>query len=283
MRSRAFTLIELLVVIAIIAILAAILFPVFAQAKQAAKSAASISNNKQIVLGHLLYMGDTEDTFVPANRWDDSGNFIGYSSWVWNILPYIKSADLFEDPLAPRVPRNSAFGFVNQITLTGTFGYNYSTLAPYEGPTPLVVPSTRSQSSLGAPSNTVMLTGRFEQTSESRLTGGQYYSYGAIGPDTSVIVDPPDCRTRADWCFDGWGVGSFWGDPALMGIKSYEAGSLTGGTSLRAAEKATVGFADGSVRKLSPGALAIGTNWNRTINASAVQLIDKSQYLWDNE
>jgi len=59
-----FTLIELLVVIAIIAILAAILFPVFAQAKVAAKKTACISNEKQQLLGTIMYNGDYDDTCV---------------------------------------------------------------------------------------------------------------------------------------------------------------------------------------------------------------------------
>ncbi len=62
---RGFTLIELLVVIAIIAILAAILFPVFAQAKAAAKKTAAISNEKQQLLGTLMYGNDYDDTCVP--------------------------------------------------------------------------------------------------------------------------------------------------------------------------------------------------------------------------
>jgi prepilin-type N-terminal cleavage/methylation domain-containing protein len=61
--KKAFTLIELLVVIAIIAILAAILFPVFAQAKLAAKKAVSISNQKQIALGLIMYAGDSDDVY----------------------------------------------------------------------------------------------------------------------------------------------------------------------------------------------------------------------------
>jgi prepilin-type N-terminal cleavage/methylation domain-containing protein len=62
---RGFTLIELLVVIAIIAILAAILFPVFAQAKAAAKKTAAISNEKQQVLGTIMYGDDYDDMCVP--------------------------------------------------------------------------------------------------------------------------------------------------------------------------------------------------------------------------
>src|SRR5689334_6005971 len=55
MRRQGFTLIELLVVIAIIAILAAILFPVFAQAREMARKTSCISNQKQILMGALMY------------------------------------------------------------------------------------------------------------------------------------------------------------------------------------------------------------------------------------
>ena len=73
---RAFTLIELLVVIAIIAILAAILFPVFAQAKAAAKKTASLSNDKQIALGAIMYGGDVDDMIPPAGSFPSSGGTI---------------------------------------------------------------------------------------------------------------------------------------------------------------------------------------------------------------
>ncbi|MCD6052443.1 MAG: hypothetical protein K0Q55_3861 [Verrucomicrobia bacterium] len=92
---KAFTLIELLVVIAIIAILAAILFPVFAQAKEAAKATQVLSQQKQIITGMMLYIGDQEDTLpsyitrlnVPSNGYfrDD------IVSWPVQFDPYIKS------------------------------------------------------------------------------------------------------------------------------------------------------------------------------------------------
>src|SRR5579862_9447937 len=66
--KKAFTLIELLVVIAIIAILAAILFPVFAQAKLAAKKAVSLSNQKQIGLGVILYTNDYDDMYPRGDQ-----------------------------------------------------------------------------------------------------------------------------------------------------------------------------------------------------------------------
>ncbi len=142
--KKAFTLIELLVVIAIIAILAAILFPVFAQAKVAAKKTTAISNQKQISLSLLLYMGDNDDYYPRQDTCVDKSSLnpalnvkpfsnpgagctstafyyrVNHFSWQKYLVPYTKNIDLFSHPLREKDPAN----WNNNGQISGEFALN---------------------------------------------------------------------------------------------------------------------------------------------------------------
>jgi prepilin-type N-terminal cleavage/methylation domain-containing protein len=68
-RARAFTLVELLVVIGIIALLVAILLPALRRAKEAANSAQCSSNQRQLMMGFLMFANEHKG-HLPGNYWD---------------------------------------------------------------------------------------------------------------------------------------------------------------------------------------------------------------------
>ena len=80
-EAKAFTLIELLVVIAIIAILAAMLLPALAAAKQKAQQINCLNNEKQLLLGFIVYTDDNADKMIYTNPGPGQLNNIAGGYW----------------------------------------------------------------------------------------------------------------------------------------------------------------------------------------------------------
>lgn len=298
---RAFTLIELLVVIAIIAILAAILFPVFAQAKLAAKNTSSLSNLKQLTLGHLMYMGDHDDFTVPAATWNNPSDPVRtatgftFSTWLWQIFPYLKNSTVAFDPLGPSPVRAAGFPDSVMASVRMSYGYNQVYMSYWDGTG--AGSRTISSSTPANPSGTVMFTGmahpgEFSGNWLASPFGNvfyyhQYYSPGFVdrGPVGQTIVYPPA------WDEANYELANSWGDGASgFAGKTFASGRYTGRVSFRKGKTTNVAWVDGHVKSMEVGQLAAGTNFDLQEQMfpdpdgegpPTVVITDKSKYLWD--
>jgi prepilin-type processing-associated H-X9-DG protein len=100
--------------------------------------------------------------------------------------------------------------------------------------------------------------------------GGWYTSFDV---DSPAGISAPDCYT---WSNGGWGVGSY-GDT----INYASAPTGTGTFAVRHTLGGNVTFSDGHAKWFTPGGLAVGTDWNKTKSSGAINITDRSTYMWD--
>lgn len=116
MRASGFTLVELLTVIAVIAILASLLLPVLAGAKSKGHTITCLSNERQLILACLLYVGDFDEA-LPYNlgaaeirQLEAKNQYPNWSTPVmsWEVEPDNTNAVLLtEGGIGPYTSRSS--------------------------------------------------------------------------------------------------------------------------------------------------------------------------------
>jgi len=207
LKRSGFTLIELLVVIAIIAILAAILFPVFAQAKAAAKKTASLSNTKQLTLGCIMYNNDYDDMWNDEGYAQPDNNWGWQMTWQFETLPYIKNYQIFLDPSdTHKNDRSFDTGPMFSYPGNGVFvadcspswgGWSmYGVIQSARswvtgGPNPYTSPV--NDTSIGLPSQTILMATRFKMATSSWMQGGIDGMYSPWAA-TMLNSDGVDCQ-----------------------------------------------------------------------------------------
>lgn len=293
---KAFTLIELLVVIAIIAILAAILFPVFTQAKQQAKKAAATSNAKQIALASIMYANDVDDTIHVATTWGGGGPVtvggVSMMPWTWMVMPYMKNADIMQDPQGPdSLPFPATWPTLLAKAMSPSFGFNVDGVAQVTQSGTTMIHKATNSTAAANPADTVMYAAKNSTAERYGSTGTimaatSFWWFGAGTYNIQLTVQQPYCDPAPTVvCGYDWGSNQFLADTILK--RKEAAGAYTGAVSMRGSGQMVVSWLDGHVTSKNWGAMAAGTNFGKTATgawidgSNGITITDTNKYLWD--
>ena len=281
---KGFTLIELLVVIAIIAILASILFPVFAQAREKARQTACMSNLKNEALAFMMYTQDYDGAVVlyrsPSNLVYNGNTYAIPQYWTYLLAPYTKNYQILHcpsDATNDDIWGQGQFAWPGNQSRWPEYGLNWNYLydtsqcqLPLDG-NPLSPAITESM--VASPAAMVMMT-------------DVKYLATPTGAFVEPFADSPWMWNSDDACSytnTGWGSDPTINGNGANGITTWPASraTSTGNFAPRHSGGGNVAFMDGHVKFYTPGGLAAGTDWNKSKPQASINMLDRTQYLWD--
>lgn len=338
MIRRGVTLLEVLVAMMIVFIIVALVLPPIVRARHVGNpKAADAQNMRQLALGALMYSGDYDEVMVPTlngplsrlqNVADgrltincpgpgtqdlvatDAAGGRRTDTWVFLIVPYVKSMELFVDPdrgdlhkyfvkgsNQPRSvgqsgydPEGSTYRNIGRFPM---FGMNYMFLSPLRIPKDkrnkpnavnYAVAEVITLSKADDPSGTVFFVD--SQRSQTDQTRG-FFVVNAPGMwpafannKDGYIAFWNGTKGSGDWVGTRTACNNS-SDPCTNPTISSNFVSLyhNGGASAT--------FMDGHVKYMKAEALAAGTNYTAAIAGAAGSLgsgaviIDKKHYLWN--
>jgi prepilin-type N-terminal cleavage/methylation domain-containing protein len=311
-RPSAFTLIELLVVIAIIAILAAILFPVFAQAKQAAKKTVAISDMKQGVLASLMYLNDSDDSYMLSDSGSINGPGWGFGppdTVPYQVMqPYMKNENISVDPMDPwqslveRVNDQCKYmGCTSFATATpvqiayaegvrSNMGYNFAFFSPwiyqFQATGVYIGSASVNASQVTQPAHTLMYaTSIWNRVGGAPTEGGNWVVQTPCWLDVNGnLMQPMSNYTNANGAGQIFSYGSGWDpNPSAWNVYGgvwpfYNQTSSTAATGAQNGQ-AVVGWADGHAKPLPISQIAAGCS---AYGQSALtgKVTDASKFIW---
>ncbi|HEX3719432.1 MAG TPA: prepilin-type N-terminal cleavage/methylation domain-containing protein [Verrucomicrobiae bacterium] len=188
-----FTLIELLVVIAIIAVLAALLLPALSHAKIQAQGSQCMSNNRQLILGWIMYAGDNGDNWIPNQPGDAD-----HPAWVYGEMNWSQTNP--DNTNAPIMVNQSYSFLAPYVTSPGVYHCpSDPSIVPGEGSRVRSVSASQAVGTLlttegnegpGAPVIGEYLTGVYDTTQNTFRTYGKTSQMIAPTPaNLWVLVD----------------------------------------------------------------------------------------------